>query len=42
MPSPKDTTGVRRILGMIQYLEKFIPALATRTKEMRKLTHNDV
>ena len=32
MPCPKDATGVRRILGMIQYLEKCIPALATRTK----------
>ena len=38
MPEPKDKTGVRRFLGMIQYLEKFLPKLADRTHKLRKLT----
>ena len=38
MPKPEDKSGVRRILGMIQYLEKFLPRLANKTNRMRLLT----
>ena len=38
MPTPEDKSGVRRILGMIQYLEKFLPRLANKTNRMRLLT----
>ena len=38
MPPPIDKTGVRRFLGMINYLEKFLPKLAEKTKELRKFT----
>ena len=38
MPTQIDKTGVRRFLGMINYLDKFLPKLADKTKELRKLT----
>ena len=42
MPAPVDAAGVRRLLGMIQYLEKFMPNLSQLTSPLRKLTHTDV
>ena len=39
MPAPVDTAGVRRLLGMIQYLEKFMPSLSQLTSPLRKLIH---
>ncbi len=39
MPAPVDTAGVRRLLGMITYLEKFMPNLSQLTSPWRKLTH---
>ena len=42
MPVPVDAAGVRRLLGMIQYLEKFMPNLSQLTSPLRKLTRTDV
>ena len=42
MPAPTDVTGVRRFLGMIQYLSKFLPGLADMTKDLRELTQKNV
>lgn len=42
MPAPTDVSGVRRFLGMIQYLSKFLPRLADMTTPLRELTKKDV
>ena len=42
MPPPTDLVGVRRLLGMAQYLAKFLPHLADATKPLRDLTHKDI
>ena len=42
MPAPSDVTGVRRFLGMVQYLSKFLPGLADMTKVLRDLTQKNV
>ena len=42
MPAPTDVTGVRRFLGMVQYLSKFLPKLADLTKPLRDLTQKAV
>lgn len=42
MPSPTDKAGVQRLLGMVQYLSKFLPHLSDLTKPLRDLTQNDV
>ena len=42
MPEPKDITAIRRFLGMIQYLEKFLPTLSEHTKILRRLTENKI
>ena len=31
MPAPTDKAGVQRLLGMVQYLSKFLPKLAALT-----------
>ena len=41
MPPPSDVAGVQRILGMIQYLSKFLPKLSDMTKPLRDLTLKD-
>ncbi len=41
MPQPTDTAGVRRFLGMVQYLSKFLPRLAEMTHPLRQLTQKD-
>ena len=41
MPRPSDVSGVRRFLGMIQYLAKFVPNLSELTEPLRKLTQKD-
>ena len=40
MQTPKDVTGVKRILGMCQYLTKFLQNVSDKTKALRKLTEN--
>ena len=42
MPPPTDVAGVQRLLGMAQYLAKFLPHLTDVTKPLRELTHKDV
>ena len=37
MEAPQDASGVRRFLGMLNHLGKFIPHLATQTKPLRDL-----
>ena len=38
MQTPKDVIGVKRILGMCQYLTKFLPNFSDKIKALRKLT----
>ena len=38
MPKPTDVAGVQRLLGMTQYLAKFLPHLSDLTKPLRELT----
>jgi hypothetical protein len=42
MPAPTDVEGVRRLCGMVQYLAKFLPDLASDTEPIRMLTRKDV
>ena len=42
MPAPTDKAGIQRLLGMIQYLSKFLPHLSDMTKPLRDLTRKDV
>ena len=42
MPAPTDKAGVQRLLGLVQYLSKFLPNLTDVTKPLRELTQNDV
>lgn len=41
MPPPQDVTAVQRILGLAQYLSKFLPHLSDITKPLRELTQQD-
>ena len=41
MPPPENIAGVQRILGMVQYLSKFLPRLSDITKPLRDLTRQD-
>lgn len=38
MPRPTDVPAVQRLLGMTQYLAKFLPHLSDTTKALRELT----
>ena len=38
MPHPTDVEGVQRILGVVNYLSKFIPRLSTVCEPLRRLT----
>ena len=40
MPNPTDVPGVQRLLGLAQYLAKFLPHLSDITKPLRDLTRN--
>lgn len=42
MPAPVDKTGVRRFLGLMQYVAKFIPNLSTVSAPLRELTEKEV
>jgi hypothetical protein len=42
MPTPTDKLGVKRLLGMLIYLEKFIPHLSQDSKPLRELLKEDV
>ena len=42
MPSPTDVAGVRRLLGIVNYLARFLPNLADKCTGFRRLTQKDV
>ena len=42
MPRPENVAGVQRILGMVQYLSKFLPRLSDITKPLRDLIRQNV
>ena len=42
MPAPTDIHGLKRFCGMIQYLSKFLPNLASDLQPIRELTKKDV
>ena len=42
MPPPSDKLGVQRLLGLAQYLAKFLPKLSDITKPLQDITQNDV
>ena len=42
MPAPTDVAGVKRVLGLVQYLAKFIPNLSDVSDPLRILVKNDV
>ncbi|XP_074649040.1 protein NYNRIN-like [Tubulanus polymorphus] len=41
MPAPTDVTGIKRLCGMVQYLARFLPNLASDLEPIRALTRND-
>ena len=41
MPDPTDVQSLRRFLGMVNYLAKFLPRLSDETEPLRKLTEKD-
>ena len=41
-PAPKDVTGVRSFLGMVNQLGHYIPDLAQRTDPLRQLLKKDI
>ena len=41
MPPPTDVAAVQRLLGLAQYLSKFLPHLSDVTKPLRELTQKD-
>ena len=41
MPPPQDIPAVQRLLGLAQYLSKFLPHLSEITKPLRELTQKD-
>lgn len=42
MPAPQDKPGAQRLLGMVNYLAKFIPGMSEITAPIRGLLKNDV
>lgn len=41
MPKPTDKAGVLRIMGMVNFIGKFIPNLSAKTTHIRELLHKD-
>ena len=41
MPDPTDVQSLRRFVGMVNYLAKFLPRLSEETEVLRKLTEKD-
>ena len=37
MPQPKDVLSVKRFLGMVNYLSKFLPSISTIIEPLRQL-----
>lgn len=40
MPHPVDKKGVLRIMGMVNFISKFIPNLSTKTASLRELLNH--
>ena len=41
MPMPTNVKSLQQLLGMVQYLSKFLPQLSTITEPLRQLGHRD-
>lgn len=41
MPKPTDKSGILRIMGMVNFIGKFIPNLLAKTTYLRELLHKD-
>lgn len=41
MQAPSDVKQLKRFLGMISYLSKFLPAISLKTELLRKLDRKD-
>ena len=41
MPEPTDVTTVRRLIGFVNYLQRFLPNLSEVCEPLRNLTHKD-
>ena len=39
MPKPTDVAAVRRLIGFVNYLQRFLPNLSCVCERLRKLTH---
>ena len=42
MPQPEDKTGLKRFMGMLQYVSKFLPNLSTASAPLRELLEKNV
>ena len=42
MPKPTDVAGVQRLIGFVNYLNKFLPRLSDVCEPLRKLMAKDV
>ena len=42
MPEPEDATALKRFLGMVNYLSKFMPHLSKMVEPLRRLEDKDV
>ena len=42
MSYPRDPTEIKRFIGMVQYMDKFIDGLSKKTVNMRKLIRKDI
>ncbi|GFV13661.1 transposon Ty3-I Gag-Pol polyprotein [Trichonephila clavipes] len=42
MPTPKSKTEVRRLLGMTNFLSKFMPNVSKVTAPLREIIHENV
>ena len=42
MPQPTDIKSLKRLLGMVNYLAKFLPHLSSACEPLRQLEHKDV
>ena len=42
MPMPTNVSAIQRLLGLTQYLSKFLPHLSDITKPLRVLTQKDI
>lgn len=41
LPAPEDATGVRRLLGLISHVRRFLPHVSEVTQPIRALFHKD-